>query len=162
MSPASPIERAQVTGLPRHVVGVAGVVVNEAGRALTVRRRSPPRWEAPGGALEPGETIEDGLRREIDEETGLAVEPVRLTGVYQNMALGPVALVFLCRRVSGVERLSEETTDWRWIAAPDVAELMPPAFAARFADALGAWSALSAGRLPDGVPVRAHDGRNLV
>ena len=37
--------------------------------------------------LELGESIDDGLRREVREETGLDVEPVTLTGVYKNMKL---------------------------------------------------------------------------
>ena len=82
-----------MAGLPRHVVGVAGVVVDGTGRALLVRRRVPPRWELPGGALEVGETVTQGLVREVAEETGLTVRPRRLSGVYQNMTLGPVALV---------------------------------------------------------------------
>ncbi len=98
---ASSLERQHVVSLPRHVLGVAGVVVDERGRALAVRRREPDRWEMPGGALELGEQIAVGLVREVREETGLDVVPLRLTGVYQNLALGPVALVFLCRRVAG-------------------------------------------------------------
>lgn len=169
MSPASAGERAQVAGLPRHVVGVAGVVVDDTGRALAVQRRSPPRWEPPGGALEEGETLTEGLVREVEEETGLLVEPVRLTGVYQNLALGPVALVFLCHRVGGSSRLSEETRDWRWLGRDEVAALMPPAWSSRFTDALQVWDALASGSasllgdaaLP-AVPVRVHDGTDLL
>ena len=158
----SDLERTQVAGLPRHVVGVAGVVVDDAGRALAVRRRSPQRWELPGGALEPGERIADALRREVREETGLDVEPIRLSGVYQNMALGPVALVFLCRRTGGTERDSDETSEWRWISADEAAQLMPAAWAVRFSDALDLAAALGEpGRVP-APAVRTHDGTSLL
>jgi ADP-ribose pyrophosphatase YjhB (NUDIX family) len=163
VSPTSD-ELAQVDGLPRHVVGVAGVVVDDAGRALVVRRRVPPRWELPGGALEAGERVLDGLVREVAEESGLQVEARRLSGVYQNMALGPVALVFLCQRLAGTERTSDETSAWRWVTRDDVDALMPPAWAVRVTDALDAWAALNAsGATPAAaVPVRTHDGERLL
>ena len=50
----------------------------------------------PGNVLELDETIHAGLIREIAEETGLTVEPVALTGVYNNMPRGIIALVFRC------------------------------------------------------------------
>lgn len=75
--------------LPRHVVGVAAVIVDEEERVLVIKRRDEDVWEFPGGALEIGETVVDGLVREVSEETGLDVTPQRLTGVYQNMTLGP-------------------------------------------------------------------------
>ena len=152
-------EHAQVAALPRHVIGVAGVVVDDSGRALAVQRREPVRWEPPGGALEAGERVLDGLRREVDEEIGLDVEPLRLTGVYQNMRLGPVALVFLCRRRGGVERLSDETRAWRWMTRTEVESELPPAWAARFTDALDVWASGAAG---PAVPVRVHDGTHLL
>jgi 8-oxo-dGTP diphosphatase len=68
-----------------HSVSVAGVITDDHGRALLIQRRDNHRWEPPGGVLELGETIPDGLRREVREETGLEVEPVTLTGVYKNM-----------------------------------------------------------------------------
>ena len=51
--------------------------------------------------LELDESIETGLRREIREETGLAIEPIALTGVYKNMTRGIVALVFRCKITGG-------------------------------------------------------------
>lgn len=155
-----------MSGLPRHVIGVAGVVVNGVGRALTVRRRSPQRWELPGGALELGEQIGEALVREVREEIGLDVEPLGLSGIYQNMTLGPVALVFVCRRIGGTERLSDETSDWRWVARDEVAALMPPAWAVRFTDGLDAAVALTeqptSGRQPFQPLLRVHDGARLL
>src|SRR5919106_4723427 len=82
----------------KHWVSVAGVII-EDGSALIIRRRDNSRWEPPGGVLENGESIEDGLVREVFEETGIRVEPVALTGVYKNMRRDIVALVFRCRAI---------------------------------------------------------------
>jgi 8-oxo-dGTP diphosphatase len=90
----------------RHSVSVAGVIVDDHDRALLIQRRDTQRWEPPGGVLEPGETIHDGLRREVREETGLDIEPITLTGVYKNMVRAIVALVFRCE-ASPVQPLND-------------------------------------------------------
>lgn len=138
---------------PRHSVSVAGVVVDDAGRALLIRRRDNGHWEPPGGVLELAEDIEDGLRREVREETGLAVEPVALTGVYKNMTRGIVALVFRCRVTGGQLALSDETAEVRWAAAAEVPGLADQAYAVRVTDALEAASPPA---------IRMHDGVQLV
>ncbi len=95
------------TDPPRHSVSVS--VTDDEGRALLIQRRDNHSWEPPGGVLELDESIEDGLRREVHEETGLAVEPVALTGVYKNMNRGIVALVFRCKAIGGQLNTSDET-----------------------------------------------------
>jgi ADP-ribose pyrophosphatase YjhB (NUDIX family) len=132
----------------RHSVSVAGVVVDRAGRALLIRRHDNAHWEAPGGVLELQEPIEDGVRREVKEETGLDVEPVALTGVYKNMARGIVALVFRCTAVSGELTTNDEVTAFHWASPEEVIAMVDEAFAVRVLDALH-----------DGRPaVRQHDG----
>jgi len=54
-------------------VSVAGVVVRDDGRVLAIRRADNGTWEPPGGVLELSETLEDGVRREVYEETGVKV-----------------------------------------------------------------------------------------
>lgn len=81
----------------RHSVSVAGVVVDDHGRALLIQRRDNGHWEAPGGVLERDEDIITGLRREVRKETGLEVTPTTLAGVYKNMPRGIIALVFRCK-----------------------------------------------------------------
>ncbi|MBP2478464.1 8-oxo-dGTP pyrophosphatase MutT (NUDIX family) [Crossiella equi] len=135
----------------RHSVSVAGVVVDLAGRVMVVQRRDNGHWEIPGGVLEPGETFEAGVRREIAEETGVAVEVRRLTGVYQNLPRRVVALVFRCHHVHGAGTETAEAAAVRWLPPEAAAGLMVPAFAVRVRDAFA-----------EGTAYRAHDGVNLV
>jgi ADP-ribose pyrophosphatase YjhB (NUDIX family) len=130
---------------------VAAAIIDPDGRALAVRRRDNGHWEPPGGVLELGETIEDGLCREVAEETGLAVGIDRLTGVYKNMTAGVVALVFRCRVIGGALQTSDETTAFRWMTPAEIRGDMTEAYAVRLLDALD-----------DELPVRAHDGVVLV
>ena len=136
----------------QHSVSVAGVVVNEAGRVLLIRRRDNAHWEAPGGVLELNESIEEGMRREVREETGLDVEPITLTGVYKNMVRGVIALVFRCIVVTGELTTNPEVTAFHWATSEEVTAMVDEAFAIRVLDALHG-----------GPPaVRQHDGTKLL
>lgn len=139
---------------PRHSVSVAAAVIRGDGQALLVRRRDNGRWEPPGGVLELDETIEDGLIREVQEETGLTVKPERLTGVYKNMARGIIALVFHCRPVAGTLTLNDEVAEFRWASDAELDDLMDAAYAARVRDAL-AYHGQAAIRTHDGVQLLA-------
>jgi ADP-ribose pyrophosphatase YjhB (NUDIX family) len=109
----------------RHSVSVTGVIADDRGRALLIRRRDNHRWEPPGGVLELDETIHDGLRREVREETGLDVEPIALTGVYKNMNRAIIALVFRCKTTGGQLSTTDETEAVRWATETDIRELVP-------------------------------------
>ncbi|WP_107094556.1 NUDIX domain-containing protein [Streptomyces sp. XY431] len=138
---------------PLHSVSVAGVVVREDGRVLAIRRADNGTWEPPGGVLELTEAVEDGVRREVFEETGIKVGVERLTGVYKNVNRGIVALVFRCRPESGSERLSEESTAVAWLAPAEVSDRMAEVYAVRVLDALRDSAAPA---------TRSHDGRQLL
>jgi 8-oxo-dGTP diphosphatase len=135
---------------PKHSVSVAGIVVRDDDRVLVIRRDDNGHWEAPGGVLEFGESFENGVRREVREETGLTVKVERLTGVYKNLTHGIVALVYRCRPVGGDPHPTPEACEVRWMTREEVQSAMSPAFAVRVLDAfdLHAHS-------------RAHDGVNL-
>ena len=98
----------------RHSVSVSGVIPDDHGRVLLIRRRDNQHWEPPGGVLELGEAIHDGLRREIREETGLDIEPDALTGVYKNMPRGIIARVFRCKITGGHLTPNDEVTAFHW------------------------------------------------
>ena len=95
----------------RPFVGVGGIVIRGQ-QVLLVRRGNPPRqgeWSIPGGMLELGEKLRDGVAREIEEETGIAVTPLEVLDVFDSItrdAEGKIqyhyALVdFLCSVVGG-------------------------------------------------------------
>jgi ADP-ribose pyrophosphatase YjhB (NUDIX family) len=141
------------TQQPRHSVSVAGVITDDHGRALLIQRADNHRWEPPGGVLELAESITDGVRREVREETGLDVEPIALTGVYKNMARGIVALVFRCKITGGDLTTTDEASSFRWVTQTDLAGLTDEAYAIRVLDAM---------RHSQQPVVRQHDGVHLL
>jgi 8-oxo-dGTP pyrophosphatase MutT (NUDIX family) len=89
-------------------------------------------WVAPGGAVDPGETPADAAVREAWEETGLYVEPLRITGIYgghrvrysNGDEVEYFMTVFECRRLSGTPRPDgDEVLDLRYF---DRSELDSP------------------------------------
>lgn len=141
-----------MTESPRHSVSVAAAIFDESGEnVLLIKRRDNGKWEPPGGVLELDETIEDGLRREVREETGAEIEIGPLTGVYKNMKRGIVALVFRCRATSAIAVTTDEAAHIKW--EPVAPRRMDEAFAIRVADAMTF----------SGSPmIRAHDGSRLI
>jgi ADP-ribose pyrophosphatase YjhB (NUDIX family) len=142
-----------VSQTPRHSVSVAAVVTDDNDRVLVIQRRDNGAWQLPGGVLELGEGPDAGVRREVREETGVDVEPQRLTGVYKNMSLGVVALVFRARVISGTPAETEESAAVAWWTADQVAADMSEVFAVRILDAL---------RTDPTPAVRIHDGKQLL
>ncbi|GAA1265305.1 NUDIX hydrolase [Streptomyces javensis] len=135
-------------------MSVAGVIVDDAGRALLIKRRDNGKWEPPGGVLEREETIPDALQREVLEETGIKIAlPATLTGVYKNMTGLIVSMVFRCEAIDGTPTTGAETRALRWATRDDITELADEAYAIRVLDALDNTSPPA---------VRAHDGVRLI
>lgn len=79
-----------------HFVSVAGLVTNQKNEVLLVK--NPLRaWEFPGGMVEPGETLQEALKREIFEESGIHVIITRFIGIYKNVESDIVNLDFCCK-----------------------------------------------------------------
>ena len=100
-------------------------------RALLIRRGAPPlkgQWSIPGGTLELGETLEEGVRRELWEETGLEVCVGELIEAFERIfpdAEGRleyhfVILDYLCEPMSGVARAGSDVTDVAWAREEDL------------------------------------------
>ena len=86
---------------------VDAVVGTDEGVVL-IRRKNPPyqgMWALPGGFVDVGETTEAACIREVEEETGLVVEIVRLLGVYSDPSRDPrghsVSAVYVVKPVGG-------------------------------------------------------------
>ena len=104
---------------PTHKVSVAALVTNDEGKILLVN--SPWRgWEYPGGLIEPGETFQEALHREIREEAGVEVEITGFVGICKNVEKDIVNIDFTCRYLSGELTTSEESTEVIW-ATPEEA-----------------------------------------
>jgi ADP-ribose pyrophosphatase YjhB (NUDIX family) len=110
-------------------VGVGGVVIDR-GRALLIRRGSEPlkgEWSIPGGMVELGEELAEGVRRELKEETGLDVEPIECILVFdrimkegERVKYHYVIADYLCRRKRGRLRPASDVTDARWVRREDL------------------------------------------
>lgn len=106
----------------------------------------------PRRVLELDESIPAGVRREVEEETGIRVEPERLTGAYKNVRLGVVALVFRARIVDGEARPADESAAVEWWPSDRIAADIAETFSVRVLDALNG----------SDVAVRLHDGTRLL
>jgi 8-oxo-dGTP diphosphatase len=126
-------------------VAVGGVVIDRR-RVLLIRRGREPlkgEWSIPGGLVELGETVKEAVQREILEETGLEVKPVRMLGVFDRVVRAParagstrkvqyhyVIVDFLCRlrrktgptRGQDVPRPASDATAARWVRESELAD----------------------------------------
>ena len=115
---------------PTHIVAAAGYVEDRNGNLLLVKTHHRG-WDTPGGQVENGESVEDGLLREIFEESGITATVRCLVGVYSNVGehLGydgkthiptKVMLDFICDYVEGEPTPSEEISEVMWIPKKEV------------------------------------------
>ena len=112
----------------RPVVGVGGVII-DLERTVLIRRGSEPllgEWSIPGGALEIGETLQEGVARELLEETGMVVRVLDLIEVFDRIYPSNPAVAspsaarprfhyviadYLCERMGGEPQAGSDVTD---------------------------------------------------
>ena len=111
----------------RPVMGVGGVIVDR-GRTVLIRRGTEPllgQWSIPGGTIEIGETIDEAVRRELREETGLEVRVLELIELFDRIypqdgdaasdkkkpRYHYVIADYLCELVGGEPRAGSDVTD---------------------------------------------------
>lgn len=106
---------------PRFLVGVVGLGVDPDGRVILARHRfGAPQWRLLGGYLHPRERVEDALRREVREETGLDIEVGPLLEVDTGFRWQHVDLVFAYRVSAGTARLTGELSALERFAPDDL------------------------------------------
>jgi 8-oxo-dGTP pyrophosphatase MutT (NUDIX family) len=120
----------------REPVAVSQAVILSEHRVLLAVRRDLRGWELPGGHLMTGESPEDGLIREVREETGHDIAIERHVGDYVRTGFRPyTASVFRCRVVGGALRPSVETPVVRWFDIAELPDTLFPWFREPLADA---------------------------
>lgn len=117
----------------RPFLAVSAAILRD-GKVLVVRRARTPAsglYSLPGGVVEAGETLHEAVKREVSEETALAIEPVALAGYREVVARDAddkverhfVILPFAARWLAGEPMLNEELSEWLWVAPEDIAGL---------------------------------------
>lgn len=110
------------------IVGVGAIVVDR-GRVLLVQRGHEPskgKWSLPGGMLEIGESLADGVVREVEEETGLQVEVIELIELIDRIVRHKdeegeriryhyVIADYLCRVIGGSMQAGSDAAGVRWV-----------------------------------------------
>ncbi|HEY1502260.1 MAG TPA: NUDIX hydrolase [Acidobacteriaceae bacterium] len=122
------------------IAGVGAVIIRDGPDAhkqvLLIRRAQEPlqgQWSLPGGAVELGESLEDAIRREVLEETGLVVETVDTVQAFDRISRDPegriryhyVLIDFLCYIVGGSLTCATDALDGRWATADQLDGLTP-------------------------------------
>ena len=110
----------------RPILGVGAIIVQRNRVLLVERARSPLKgyWSLPGGVLETGELLEDGLKREVLEETGLTIKPVRIVEVFERILRDSsgaaeyhyVLIDYLCRVTGGKLAPADDVSRAEWVA----------------------------------------------
>lgn len=87
-------------------------------KIVLVKRKNPPYkgwWALPGGIVEYGETVEEAVKREVCEETGLEIEIEKLVNVYSDPKRDPrghfISICFLCRKIGGTLRAATDAAN---------------------------------------------------
>jgi ADP-ribose pyrophosphatase YjhB (NUDIX family) len=106
------------------LIGIGAVIVNQ-GRVLLVQRGREPlkgHWSLPGGLVELGESLQAGVIREVEEETGLLVEPVELIELLdrihregERIRYHYVIADYLCRVTGGALKAASDADAVRWV-----------------------------------------------
>lgn len=130
--------------MPVHIVAAGGFVENKQGEILLVKERRGGGWVFPGGQVEVGENLMDGLMREVKEESGIDVQVSHLIGIYSNTAtyeghsgvkIVPTKVMFdyVCKPIGGELSSSDETSESRWVGKNEVLDMVTaPALTTRY------------------------------
>ena len=128
---------------PTHIVAAGGYVFDKKGNILIVKTYNRG-WDCTGGQIENGESIEEGVLREVMEESGIRASVRCLVGVYSNVCqyiyydgVTPVPTKvmfdFICDYIDGEPTTSNETSEVIWVPKDKVLQyITSPAALLRF------------------------------
>ncbi|ASI35300.1 ADP-ribose pyrophosphatase (plasmid) [Exiguobacterium sp. N4-1P] len=109
--------------MPKHSLSAGAVVLDDHGKILLIK--GPERgWEFPGGVIELGETIEDGIIREVKEESGIDIEVTHFCGIYQNISQHVCATCWLAKAVGGTPQTSSESLEVGFFSLEEVLDMV--------------------------------------
>ena len=107
-------------------VGVGAVIVNDKKQILLVKRNTAPNigeWSFPAGFMDPGEIIENALKREVLEETQIDIEVKKLIGVYSSKDEQVIFIAFFAHALSKSISISDEVQDAQFFAFNNIPAL---------------------------------------
>lgn len=119
------------------IPSVAALIRNEKGEVLLVKKRGLDLWGFPAGAIEPNETVEQAMKREIFEETGITASVIKLRGIYSSPAIDyvyengdavhPIVLFFDCQIKKHKQfKGSDEISELKYFALDNLPKNMRP------------------------------------
>ena len=128
---------AETREYPKQPLIGVGAIIIDAGKVVLIKRGHPPlqgEWSIPGGVLEVGETMREGVIREAREETSLVIEPTELLGVYDRVLRDDrgqvhyhyVLVDFLCRRIAGTLLAAGDAANAQWLTHHETSALELP------------------------------------
>ncbi|MCI3923135.1 NUDIX domain-containing protein [Paenibacillus sp. TRM 82003] len=128
--------RKLIGSRPLLMCGASVILLNAEGQVLLFHRTDNDSWSFPGGAIEPGEKVEEAARREAFEETGLRVGEMNLFGVFSGEELYyrypngdevyNVDVVFISQDYEGDIRLSDEGKGVRFFSIDELPDKISP------------------------------------
>jgi len=117
----------------RPLVGVGAIILKRDRILMAQRGKQPLKgwWSLPGGALEAGERLVDGVCREVREETGLEVRPLGILEVFERIMRDSsgapeyhyVLIDYLCRITGGDLRPGDDVCAVEWVKRRDLPKL---------------------------------------
>jgi ADP-ribose pyrophosphatase YjhB (NUDIX family) len=119
---------------PKHpLVGVGAILLNRDRILMAQRGKEPLKgwWSLPGGALETGESLADGVRREVREETGLEIRPLGVLEIFERIMRDSngeaeyhyVLIDYVCRIIGGTLCAGDDVCRVEWVRRSELVKL---------------------------------------
>ncbi len=133
-------------------VGIKALILNEKNEILIFKQReypdgSPPHWDLAGGRIKEGDSVDQTLRKEVAEETGIDGSNLEIIRPFDcsisNIKIpvgqekfGLVLAVYICKLKVNHIQLSDEHTEYKWTSIDEAKELLSYKFAKNFIEKL--------------------------